>query len=56
MVSDSVSNLVHQEKLGVAMATTLFIVALVLFVIGVSMIGYDMISTRKRREHRAGKL
>lgn len=32
------------------MATTLFIVALVLFVIGVSIIAYDVISTRRRRE------
>ena len=38
------------------MAMTLFIVASVLFVIGVSIIVYDVISTRKRREHRAGKI
>ena len=38
------------------MALTLFIVALVLFVIGVSIIVYDVISTRRRREYRAGKL
>ncbi len=31
------------------MATTLFIVALVLFVIGVSIIVYDVVSTRRRR-------
>ena len=37
------------------MATTLFIVALVLFVIGVSIIGYDVISVRRRRKHAAGK-
>ena len=38
------------------MATTLFIVALVLFVIGVSIIVYDVVSTRRRRERRTGKL
>ena len=37
------------------MAMTLFVVALVLFVIGVSIIVYDVISTRRRRECRAGK-
>lgn len=38
------------------MAMTLFIVALVLFVIGVSIIVYDVISTHKRRQRRTGKL
>ncbi len=32
------------------MAMTLLIASLVLFVIGVSIIAYDVISTRKRRE------
>ncbi len=37
------------------MAMTLFIVSAMLFVIGVSIIAYDVISTRKRSESRAGK-
>ena len=37
------------------MATTLFILAFVLFVVGCSIIGYDVIRTRKRRKHGAGK-
>ena len=37
------------------MAMTLFIVASVLFVIGVSIIVYDVISVRRRRNHTAGK-
>ena len=32
------------------MATTLFIVSVVLFVIGVSIIVYDVVSIRKRRD------
>ena len=32
------------------MATTLLITSMVLFVIGVSIIAYDVISTRKRRD------
>ncbi len=38
------------------MAMTLFIVASVLFVIGVSIIVYDVISVRRRRNHTAGKM
>ena len=38
------------------MAITLAIASVVLFVIGVSIIVYDVISTRRRRERRAGKL
>ena len=38
------------------MAITLAIASVVLFVIGVSIIAYDVISTRRRRERRTGKL
>ena len=38
------------------MAITLAIVSVVLFVIGVSIIVYDVISVRRRRNHTAGKM
>ena len=56
MVSDSVSNLVHQEKLGGSDGYDVVHCGIGAFCDRVSMIGYDVISTRKRREHRAGKL